>query len=544
MDGNRFWIARKLMGREKDSRYIRVLFFLFLHTGMMIVYPFIYKYFIDEVLFRKDLAKLPFVIMAMLLWLVGAMLVAWQKKSAEKRFILLLSMRLKEKIFCRFLEGGPEDGSEREAGERRQVLEEDVKEAEEFWEKDIFDFILAVVTVICLVAVMALLHPVLTLCCFGFFLFSYWETKYLNQKTAENAALLRAETAAEEQRRLEDAGHFIDIKCRNMEKLLLQKLEERTVNLRRYTRREKILQYVSKYFGALNHDLLTRFFIYIVGGIFVIEQGFLVSSFLVFLGFYETFVKNVRAIMESNFIFAGRKGKLEKILEHVAEEEKPELPDAGRKTAGVVERIEADGITFSWPDRQSPVLRGCDFILETGRVYEIQGESGAGKSTLCRLLLGECRPTDGRILRNGVPVEEIPVREYLSGIRMVNADTKIFQGSVRSNLLMAREDAAERELWEACRLARLAEDVSRMPGGLDADVGESGRRLSGGQKERLAMARLFLTNPSFIILDEALAEVSIFDETEIYRQVIRNYPAAAVIIISHRVHDFGEKIRL
>lgn len=132
----------------------------------------------------------------------------------------------------------------------------------------------------------------------------------------------------------------------------------------------------------------------------------------------------------------------------------------------------------------------------------------------------------------------------MRGIRMVNADTKIFQGSVRNNLLMAKEGATEDELWEACRLARFTEDVCRMPGGLDAAVGENGRRLSGGQKERLAMARLFLTKPSFIFLDEALAEVSVSDETDIYRQVIQNNPDAAIVIISHRVHDFGEKINL
>lgn len=542
MNKNRFQIARSLLAGENGGKHMGIMLLLVLHTCMMTAYPFLYKYFIDEVLFQRNLHKLMDVILSMLLWMAGAMLVTRWRKGAEKNFILSISMKVKERIFRRFLGGGLEKEQTRDAGEMKQVLEEDVKEIETFFAKDIFEFLLSVLTVILLTMVMALLQPVLTLCCFGFFLLSYVETKYLNRKMTENAVRLRRERVAEEQRRLEDLAHGVDVKCLNMERTLLHDFEERTAGLRSCVRREKMLQYVNKYFGALNHDLITRFFIYIVGGMFVIGQNFPVSSFLVFSGFYETFVKNVRAIMESSFAFSGRKIKLEKILAEMNAGESSGGNEAQKKMP-LPEKIELEAVTFCYPESPHPVLRERNIALETGHVYEIQGKSGAGKSTLCSLLLRENAPTGGQIKRNGTPVSDIPIQSYLSRIRLVSADTKIFQGTIRSNLLLAKENATEEELWKACERAKLAEDVRRMPGQLDYHTGENGQRLSGGQKERLAMARLFLTSPHFILLDEALAEVSASDEMEIYRRVIGQYPQAAILIISHRVHTYGEKIR-
>lgn len=239
MNKNRFQIARSLLAGENGGKHMGIMLLLVLRTCMMTAYPFLYKYFIDEVLFQRNLHRLIDVILSMLLWMAGAMLVTWWRKGAEKNFILSISMKVKERIFRRFLGGGLEKEQTRDAGEMKQVLEEDVKEIEAFFAKDIFEFLLSVLTVILLTMVMALLQPVLTLCCFGFFLLSYVETKYLNRKMTENAVRLRRERAAEEQRRLEDLAHGVDVKCLNMERTLLYDFEERTAGLRSCVRRKK-----------------------------------------------------------------------------------------------------------------------------------------------------------------------------------------------------------------------------------------------------------------------------------------------------------------
>src|SRR5690606_33346901 len=164
-------------------------------------------------------------------------------------------------------------------------------------------------------------------------------------------------------------------------------------------------------------------------------------------------------------------------------------------------RIVFDRVTVRHPGADRPALEDVSLVLEPGERVAIVGKSGAGKTTLLELIQGFIRPTEGRITVDGVDLADLSMAWWRGQLAVLAQDVRLFPGSVRDNLLMAKPDAAEGELWAALEDARVADVVRRLPGGLDAPLGEA-VRLSGGQIQRIGLARAFLKGAPVHLLDE------------------------------------------
>jgi len=153
------------------------------------------------------------------------------------------------------------------------------------------------------------------------------------------------------------------------------------------------------------------------------------------------------------------------------------------------------------------VLRGISFTCEPGTFTAIVGPSGAGKSTISGLIARLYDVTSGSISINGVDIRNSTITELRSLIGIVTQDSHMLHESISSNLRYAKADASETEMWRACDAAQIGDFIRTLPNGLDTVVGERGHRLSGGEKQRLAIARLLLKEPQIVILDEATAHL-------------------------------------
>ncbi|MBE1489186.1 ABC transporter ATP-binding protein [Plantactinospora soyae] len=222
---------------------------------------------------------------------------------------------------------------------------------------------------------------------------------------------------------------------------------------------------------------------------------------------------------------------------------------------GVAPEIEFDAVSFRFPKAEDVslaslessstraperpndawTLRDVSFRAPGGRLTALVGPSGAGKTTITHLVARLYDPDSGAVRIDGEDIRDVTLRSLADTVGVVTQDAHLFHDTIRANLLYARPDATERELIEVCDAARIWEVISSLPDGLDTRVGERGYRLSGGEKQRVALARLLLKSPPVVVLDEATAHLDSESERAIQRVLDTALAGRTSLVVAHRL---------
>lgn len=229
-----------------------------------------------------------------------------------------------------------------------------------------------------------------------------------------------------------------------------------------------------------------------------------------------------------------------------------EKPDARQVPDGPVS-VEFENVRFGYPSADkvslasleevatldtrggAEVLHGISFRAEPGQTIALVGSSGAGKSTIAQLLPRLYDTDEGAVRIGGTDVRDVTHASLTGALGMVTQDGHLFHDSVRANLLLARPEAGEDELWDVLRRARLEDLVRSLPDGLDTVVGERGYRLSGGERQRMTIARLLLARQRVVILDEATAHLDSTSEAAVQEALAEALDGRTAIVIAHRL---------
>jgi len=229
-----------------------------------------------------------------------------------------------------------------------------------------------------------------------------------------------------------------------------------------------------------------------------------------------------------------------------------EKPDAQPLPDGPLD-VELDSVAFRYPsadevslaslettasgDRKAgePVLHDVSFVAEAGALVALVGPSGAGKTTITSLVSRLYDPTAGEVRVGGMDLKDASLQSIHDSIGVVTQEAHLFHDTIRANLAYARPEASEEQMLEALRAAQISRLVDALPEGLDTVVGDRGHRLSGGEKQRLAIARLLLKGPRVVVLDEATAHLDSESEAAVQRALDAALAGRTSIVIAHRL---------
>jgi ABC-type multidrug transport system fused ATPase/permease subunit len=272
------------------------------------------------------------------------------------------------------------------------------------------------------------------------------------------------------------------------------------------------------------------------GGQAVIEDeltgGQLISYFLLLSLFYEP-VNNLRQL---NQLFLSSRAAADRVFEILDSEDEPNAENAPALPTNFAAKVEFKNLSFSYgEDSDSATLTDLTLQALPGQTVALVGPTGAGKSTIVNLLPRFYNYHEGSILIDGHELREIDKSSLRKNIGYVTQEAFLFNGTVRQNLLLARRDASEEQLWAALSNACCTDFVKALPQQLDTNVGERGVKLSGGEKQRLSIARALLKDPPILLLDEATASVDTETEHLIQTALDRLMENRTVFVIAHRL---------
>ncbi|MES1160416.1 MAG: ABC transporter ATP-binding protein, partial [Bacteroidota bacterium] len=238
-----------------------------------------------------------------------------------------------------------------------------------------------------------------------------------------------------------------------------------------------------------------------------------------------------------NIILSYREAEASLINFHTLMQKKPEMPPAVPRHLGPVKTLAFQDVVFRHQTAHHNAIDHISFDASVGETLAFVGPSGSGKSTLMKLLVGLYRPREGRILYNGMDETVIDFDDLRKQIGFVTQDTQLFAGTIKENLLFVNPGATEADLMEALEKASCMNLLTRAEKGIETIIGEGGLKLSGGEKQRLSIARALLRKPKLLIFDEATSALDSLTEEDITRTIreISSRGDQITILIAHRL---------
>ena len=270
------------------------------------------------------------------------------------------------------------------------------------------------------------------------------------------------------------------------------------------------------------------------GGKDVINGVWTSGSFVAFLTAAFSLYQPLKNFSQTNSLIQLAYAGTERIFEILDEEPTIKDPENAKELVSFTGDINFRGLSFHYPEKMN-VLADINLNIKKGEIIAVVGPSGSGKTTLANLLLRFYDPQQGGVFVDNVDIREYSLSSLRSQIGVVPQETILFNETVRFNILYGRKDASDDDLLAASKAANAHQFISRMPKGFDTMIGERGVRISGGERQRLAIARAILKNPPILVLDEATSSLDAESERLVQEAIENLMVNRTVIMIAHRL---------
>ena len=291
-------------------------------------------------------------------------------------------------------------------------------------------------------------------------------------------------------------------------------------------------------------DGLMYLVVIVAGGTFLTKGLITAGDLVAYTLYVGTMIATIRRIVEFAEQFQRGMTGIERFLE-IMDSEIEIFDEPGAVEMPVPKgEIVFENVSFEYSDDHNEVLRNVSLVVHAGEKLALVGPSGGGKTTLCNLIPRFYDVTDGRILIDGEDIKKYTLKSLRSNIGIVQQDVYLFSGTIRENILYGNLNATEEEVIEAAKKAEAHEFIMNLKNGYEPYVGERGVKLTGGQKQRISIARVFLKNPAILILDEATSARDNESEAAIVRSLDKLSEGRTTLTIAHRLSSIQNSDRV
>ena len=560
--------------RPYQTQISLMLFTILITTGLSLLNPLIFRDIIDNALPNRNAARLNLLAAALVMIpiLSGGIRIVQRQLNARVGEGVIYDLRVAlydhmQKMSLRFF-------TNTKTGELMSRLNNDVVDAQRAISNTIVDIITNFITVIATLAVMLALEwrlTILGVMVLPFFILAARRIGDTLREIARGQMQYNAQMNAMMNETLNISGTLL-VKLFGRRTLEVERFEDRASKVRDIGIRRAVIGVQFFVLISLLSAIGTAL-VYWVGGHLVLNNTFTIGTIVAFGAYLTQLYGPLQALTNAPVDFATSVVSFERVFEIIdLPLEIDEKPDA-IVLDDVRGELEFEHVTFRYDideaqllsdvrrfnstddvgavlsgtgngsgqhsagrsQARETALKDVSFHIEPGHLVALVGPSGAGKTTATYLIPRLYDPTEGRVLIDGIDLRDVTLRSLAEQIGMVTQETYLFHDTIRTNLLYARLDATEDEIVAACRAANIHNFIAELPDGYDTIVGERGYRLSGGEKQRMALARVILKNPRILVLDEATSSLDSQSEALIQDALKTVMEGRTSIVIAHRL---------
>lgn len=445
-------------------------------------------------------------------------------------FTVDIKRKIKKQMFSTLFSIKRKDFVKRNVGDLKNNLENDIESIDSILNVHCLDYYYQIIYAVIVLAIMLSLNWILTLVSVVMIPFSFLFTKFMAKKAEKTSREYRNKFGEYESFIYGELYNYKEVKSNNLEEKMVEMFKRFWDALGKLFVRNQILWFTNKTFISFKDFFIVKMNLYFIGGLMIIYDALDLPTLLIFMNYYSSFFDSISCVMDYKIQFTGEETKIERVFD-ILEYEVESFEH--REIAS--NDISLSNVSFKYHDEDEYVLRNVSMEIEQNEYVAFVGKSGCGKTTLINLIYRMFEPTDGEITFGGINVDLIDPEIYGEKVSVVLQEPTFFNKSIRYNLLLAKDDSTDDELYDVLEKVNLASFVKGLPEQLDSKIGENGVKLSGGQRQRLALARALLRNTDILILDEATSALDSKNEASLLKIINEFHHKKTIISISHRL---------
>lgn len=514
--------------RQHKLTTFLIIIFRMLMLLVSLVTPFAYKYYLDNII-HQNVNHLPYVVLAYVVLFIVQTLLIYLLTFGENRYKNRLRISLKKVLLRTLSTIKMNEYEQYKLGDLRNIVEEDTLVLEEFLFKHCIGYGFSILTILSLVLFMFIFDWHLALLGILMISLSFVLTRLFGQRLKEISLKTRAGVGDIESFVYSSLQNWKEIKTSNLEDVMANGLKEKWKKYSSDVLKHTFYNYFAVALNVFNMFVVTRLCFYLGGGVLVYYGILSIATMLIIINYYEQLNSEMTNLTKNIIELKSQEPQIMRVFDVIEIELEPKND---RVSNG---NIEVENLNFCYPNLNAKVLNGLTMTINKYDTVAIVGKSGSGKSTFLKLLLNLLEPNEGSISINGVDVLNIKQESLYHVISAVMQDPQFFNMSIYKNLLLVKPNASESDIISACMLSNIHEDIICFPDGYDTLVGERGGKLSGGQLQRLAIARILLLDPDIIIFDEVTSSLDIENEYKILDSLQKISEYKTIIAVTHRL---------
>lgn len=512
------------------GKYVFLLLLSSVSVILIFIEPTFYRIFINDVIMDAQRNKLKVVVIGYAATFLLNTGIGYAKYHISYTIKYRLRYVVKHKVLRNslFYNNMYDD-----VGDIKIRIEDDSAEIEKFVDVQSIEYLLDIVKIItCLILLIIIEWRLIV-----FTLISIPLTIWLDYITSQKERQLNSQNIVNEKNMYNWLTESVS-GWREVRNLNLYKSQERTY--------VKYLRNYAKYFGIwinywtvrvliipkIKDELFMQFALYFLGGFFVLNGTLNIGDLFLFASYYKILSESLNHVSSADAELRSNQVHTDRILTAL-KEFSAENTDSDMKFNSI-KNIRLEGVSYRYPDTEQYILSNINLNIHQGEKIAIVGRSGCGKTTVLKLICGLLNPTEGAVFFGNTNISKIGMTDRFEKIGYVMQENTLFHTTIRENLQYAKMDATEEEMIAALKKAEIYDYIAGLPEGLDTEITEKGGSLSGGQRQKIVLARLYLRNVDVYIFDEATSAVDGISENLINEAILEIPKDKIVIIVSHK----------